>query len=288
MVWVGVPLICQKVDMLIVICSTTRFGSSGSKQCVGLALIMWSFLIWVMVVARKKLKKNEGIIKDSSVSFYSLAVKLVSVTEMSWQTAYVQLHEQAFEFFYERHCIFSLLLINVCTNIFMVFCCHKNFRLVWFEQPQPAISLISPATCKLIIPANFILLKLVTLSIIHNVLLTQVGGNLNQVIIEDKWLSGFKKMVWGKVQVEPSIISMEMWFLDFTLPPVNFLPFSVQRIVLVQQDLKDVIIIIYKAGASFFFLCLFYAAIWGCILGYASKTSMQQVANPAPNIDHDL
>ena len=48
-------LICQKVDMLIVICSTTRFGLSGSKQSVGLVLIMWSFLIWVMVVAGKLL-----------------------------------------------------------------------------------------------------------------------------------------------------------------------------------------------------------------------------------------
>jgi len=43
-------------------------------------------------------------------------------------TAYVQLRELAFEFFDDRHCIFSLLLIDICTNIFMVwFCCHKNF-----------------------------------------------------------------------------------------------------------------------------------------------------------------
>lgn len=66
--------------MLIVICSTTQFGLSGSKQSVGLVLIMWSFLIWVMVVAGKQRK---GIIKDCSVSFYSLAVKLVSGKEMS-------------------------------------------------------------------------------------------------------------------------------------------------------------------------------------------------------------
>ncbi|KAJ6897381.1 hypothetical protein NC651_023292 [Populus alba x Populus x berolinensis] len=73
------------------------FGLSGSKQSVGLVLIMWSFLICE-----------------------------VSFSERDVVTAYVQLHELAFEFFDDKHCIFSLLLIDICTNIFMQVYRHSS------------------------------------------------------------------------------------------------------------------------------------------------------------------
>lgn len=126
-----IPVICQKVDMLIVICSTTQFGLSGSKQSVGLVLIMWSFLIWVMVVAGKLLITAEKRYNQGLFSQFLQFGSEVSFRERDVVTAYVQLRELAFEFFDDRHCIFSLLLIDICTNIFMVwFCCHKNFRLL--------------------------------------------------------------------------------------------------------------------------------------------------------------